>query len=320
MGKENADNRRSIWARYSLWLAITLCSIFLLVPTEVKAANTTIGVQVCNTAVGAPTLLSPSANATTQASSIVLSGTGTPSTAIYAFRNSTQVGFVTSAGDGAFSISVALAIGSNVLKVAVLDECNEYVDSTSVTITRETAPTPPPPSSTGDDSGTASGGSGTSSDDSFQLTGGESSSSDTDSITPKDKASDSTPLVNFPRDGDKFNNRFVVVTGTTTPNTRVKIYLNGKLVAQVLADDQGQFSASVYLRDDKNELYVTTGSGKNLRKSSVITTYFQPDIFSIISSWNIWIWLMIVLTISTFLFLLYFVIRRNKKHNQSDNL
>lgn len=309
MGKESADNYRRNWFSYSICLAVLLCLFNFVFPTSLSATDSTIGVQVCNTFVGAPTLTSPSSNATTQNSSVILSGVGTPSTLIYAFRNSTQVGYVTSAGDGSYSISVALVIGANSLHTAVLDECSEYVDSSSVTITRQAVPTIDNTDSTDSDSD-----SGSTSDSDQSISGGQISSENGTELTVE-KGPRYKPLIGFPNDGDKFNRRNILVSGVANPLTRVRIYLNGLVVAEVISDDLGQFSASVYLQDGENKLFVSTGSGKNIRKSSVITVYYQQDLFTIISTRWRWVWLMILLIILTLISLIFFLIRRRRRSN-----
>ncbi len=310
MGKESADNYRRNWFSYSICLAVLLCLLNFVFPARLNAANTTVGVQVCNTFVGAPTLTSPSSNATTQSSSVILSGVGTPSTLIYAFRNSTQVGYVTSAGDGSYSISVALVVGANSLHTAVLDECSEYVDSSSVTITRQAVPP-----TDGDDNTADSGGDTSSSGDNGQSTSGGQISAGSGSKLTVEKGPSYRPLIGFPNDSDKFNRRNILVSGVANPSTRVRIYLNGLVVAEVISDDLGQFSASVYLQDGENKLFVSTGSGKNLRKSSVITVYYQPDLFTIISMRWRWVWLMILLIILTLISLIFLLFRRRQKSN-----
>lgn len=286
-------------------LVVVLVLVAMVFPARLLAADTTIGVQVCNTVVAPPSVTNPAADAATADSSIIVSGTGPASTTIYHFRNSAQVGFVTSAGDGSYSLSVPLVVGANVLHTSVLDECNEFVDSPAVTITRTAVPAdsiPGVPTTTPGSS------------DSGQTT---TTPAVTAPPTPvADTAGLITPVIHTPKHLDKLSSENIVVTGQAGRLTTVKILLNGKAVAEVLTDDQGRFSVSLSLVEGENHLVVSSGDGDSLRKSTDVVVYYQPpaDIDVIGSPW----WLLPIIAVGS-LFLVYLLVLRHwAKPNPED--
>ena len=274
----------------------------MVFPVGLEAADTTVGVQVCNTVVGAPSITDPAADANTTESSITVSGTGPASTAIYHFRNGSQVGFVTSAGDGSYSLSVPLVVGSNVLHTSVLDECNQFVDSPPVTITRTAIPATNPPASSTPASTTPGSSPAT-------TTG---SASEPAAAPAADASGLVTPVIDTPKNIDRLNADSIVVTGRAKPLTLVKIYLNGKVVAEVLTDDQGRFSVSVSLVGGENHLVATSGEGDSLRKSLDVRVFFEAtdDVDVINNPW----WLLVIISVSG-LFIFYLLILRHLAKN-----
>jgi hypothetical protein len=275
----------------------------MVFPAHLQAADTTVGVQVCNTVVGAPSVTDPAVDANTTESSITVSGTGPASTAIYHFRNGSQVGFVTSAGDGSYSLSVPLVVGSNVLHTSVLDECNQFVDSPAVTITRTAIPSTNPPDSSGPAATTAG---------SSPATNTTGSASEPAAAPATDASGLVTPVIDTPKNIDRLNAASIVVTGRAKPLTLVKIYLNGKVVAEVLTDDQGRFSVSVSLAGGENHLVATSGEGDSLRKSLDVRVFFEAtdDVDVINNPW----WLLVIISVSG-LFIFYLLILRHLAKN-----
>lgn len=83
------------------------------------------------------------------------------------------------------------------------------------------------------------------------------------------KASDMIrPEITFPQNNTLTNKENMVVKGTATANTTVRLFINGKETATTNADSSGSFAASVKLSEGKNELTAVTESEDGLQQHS----------------------------------------------------
>lgn len=247
-----------------------------------QAANSDVSVQVCpSTPYPAPTITSPADGTTTTNSSIIMSGQATPGANVFAYRNNTQVGFVPAAGDGTYTISISLVMGANELKASTNNDCSAPAFSGTVEVTRESVP---PPADDPEEPQEDQAGGEPDTELPF-----EPEESTTPSLpaspTPEEEQQPSPnepsedlrqPRILQPKDGARFTNPDIIVTGMISPNTMVQIQLNDEIVASVLSDEEGRFTVGISLEPGANELVAIVGSGDNAQTSRTTTVFYDP--------------------------------------------
>jgi len=260
-------------------LGIFLATALLvgLLPASTIAIDSNVNVKVCYPAPNPPpTISSPADGTTTEDSSVLMTGQALPGVTVYAHRNSVQVGFVTSGGDGSFVISISLDMGTNVLKASTNDDCDDPAFSSPVSVEREAA-TPPPGPDDGIDS------------DEEPVTVPDDTATQPPIETPpagqpdekkpgtgKRPDAGSRPVILEPRHGARVPDPDIRVVGLASAHTTVRLLQNGRIVAEVLTDAEGRFTVGITLQPGENRLVATTGQGANTRSSETVVVTYQP--------------------------------------------
>lgn len=239
------------------------------------AAASNVSVQVCDPAVTL-SILSPADGTVTNNNSVVVSGYGPALSSVAAFRNHSQVGAVTSSSDGSYSLSVPLVQGNNLLYARHTNACSYTAQSNAVNVTRQTGRSAPTTNTTTSAKPTMV------------------SPQDTNSPDKAASISQQTVIVE-PKDGTETTTPTVYLRGKAQPDARIRLRLNGQVVAEITANEDGEFAGSVSLVEGKNILQANTISGQDEVSSNTINvTYKLSAAFSTVtpgSSTNFRWWL-----------------------------
>lgn len=263
----------------ALWLAAFCWSPHLLAADT----NVNVNVKVCYpTPHPPPTIASPSDGTTTEDSSILLTGEATPNVPVYAYRNDSQVGFVTTGSDGIYAISISLVMGSNALKASTNNDCHTPSFSSTVTVERQVVEPPPSPGPEPTPETPSEPSEEPSQTDEQQppdadAPGDQPERKKSPREQPPGKAR--APIILQPQDGTVVHEPFVLVVGEASPLTEIQILRGGHAMAGVLSDDEGRFMARIPLKEGANHLVAAVGE---LFSETVIVTYepSQPAINS----------------------------------------
>lgn len=246
----------------------------------VFATTTDIRANICND-FAAPTVTEPSGPVTTDASSITIQGTGEPNLSVTITDNTVDVGTSTIAPDGSYGLSVPLSVGDNELTASSTNGC-ETKASATVTVHR-TAPPQPPATPPEDESLPPSSETQSPSDTATSVPSisphvpSIGQPQPTTKTPPPSSPGYMQPTITRPRNNETSSVQSVVVAGQASPYSTVTIYVNGKVVANVMASESGAYSVTVVLHPGKNTIQVQATKGKNTAFSSVITVYYtQP--------------------------------------------
>jgi hypothetical protein len=260
----------------AVFAAMWLAALSLWPPSGLLAANTNVNVQVCPSApYPAPTITEPANGTKTKSSSILMKGQATPGATVYAYRNNVQVGFVAAGGDGTFTISVSLSLGSNVLKASTNNECTGPTFSGSVTVERKAAASPPAAQPGGNEAAPA--------EVPGESDGQQPTGTPTATDQPNQKEPDSRqpsaagrPVILEPRNGTHVTDSSILVVGEASANARVRILRNKQVVAEVLSDARGHFTAGITLEPGNNRLTAVIGQGANALSSEEVVVIYEP--------------------------------------------
>lgn len=304
MGNARKRNKKTL-SIYKLVAGLGLLLLVLFLSTfgflgSLKAASTDINIKVCYPPI-APTINSPQDNTQTTNSSIILSGSASANKVVYAYRNSAQVGFVTSSNDGSFSISISLSQGSNELYVSTKNECNETASSGSVTVQRQAINPPPaniPPAS------------GTSSPSTSKNPASRPPSAKTELPGPHE-SNIKRPVILEPKNGTRVTRPTILVKGVATPLTKVRLLLNNRQVAEVLSNDKGEFIVSVNLKRGENILIASIDEASGALFSTPVLVSYEPGLLTTAKSSPILL-TMVIIGILIILMLVEYFIRRTK--------
>lgn len=209
-----------------------------------------------------------------------MSGDATPDITVYAYRNDVQVGYVTAAGDGTYTMSVSLNVGTNELKASTNNSCTAPTFSETITVERQ-APEPPPEPSPGEDPGGEQAPEepiiGPDGSPILEYPGGTGKKRVPGTGAGDPSISRIRPVILEPEQGLTVTEPTVVVRGKASANTRVRILRNNLVLAEILSDDEGNFTAGITLGQGENRLVATTGQGKQtLYSDTVVVTYRPP--------------------------------------------
>lgn len=281
-GKRN--NKHFYRLKRTSFLLVALCAAVACWSPQLLAADSNVNVKVCYPVPDpAPTITGPADGTKTQDASILMSGQATPNVPVYAYRNDVQVGFVTAGGDGVFAIGIGLDVGTNSLKASTNNDCHPPAYSSVVTVERGVTSVPIDPVPGSEQNG------GTpitpnQSEDEAPPTDVTPAGQPATQPSPKEQplAQAVAPAILRPRNGVRVREPFVIVIGETTPNTVVRILRNDQLLAEVLSDDEGRFTARIPLEPGPNRLMVAVGP---LFSETTIVTYdpLKPP------GWSIWL-------------------------------
>lgn len=237
------------------------------------AASSDINVQVCSPNASL-FIVSPPDGTSTNDSSVVVSGYGAESVSVAAYRNNVNVGTVTTGGDGSYSLSVPLTVGSNGIHTRVTNACGHGTDSNAITVTRLAPPTPPannpPPANF-------------SPQPQPQPQPQPPPSNRPDAVDDQldapsmNKEPGRPPDISLPRDGLVTDNPTILVRGKGQPGSRLWLTRNGQRLAEVLADDAGQFAATIPLTPGRNVIVVIAETEAGETRSEPVTVTYQPS-------------------------------------------
>jgi hypothetical protein len=231
----------------------------------VSAASSVIQSQIC-LPFGTPTITTPAQDYTTQTPSATMSGTADPNAVVSATDNGTGDGVTTADSTGAYSISLPLSYGSNVLQTHVTNACDTVNSSNTVTITRPAPVVPPTQTTTSPPEPTVSN---------LQPVVEPTSQNPTSSVssgTPEPTQPYSSPIILAPLSGLVVTTPYALLTGEAIPGTAVQVLVNGQVVAQVITASNGIFSVSVSLVKGINSLttQITTNAGTFTSKPVIV--------------------------------------------------
>ncbi len=239
-------------------------------------ADTSVQSKICTTFAG-PTLTAPADNTQTQESSIHVVGTGEPGMAVTILEGSTGIGVAVATSDGSYALEIPLHTGSNSLKSRETNSCGTIKESSPVQVIRSLVAQPPGPPSpilqsppivdtlapTAPAPASASSTDNTEASliDEIQPTidlGGGLSSGTTQTLQTTTS-----------------NSRYWV-KGTARANSTVNVYVNGVIVATVIASEDGTYAALVQLKNGDNQVKVqSTYNGKTATSLTVTITFTE---------------------------------------------
>ncbi len=253
--------------------AAALCSGLIVVAVPLAfATGTVIQSRIC-LPFGTPTITDPAQDATDGDASIVVSGAADPAVTVEVTDNGAGSGVTGTDSTGAYSISIPLAYGPNVLQAHVTNACNTVNSSNTVTITH---PAPAIPPTQG---GTAVPGTtpGVSSLQPVILPPTPITAPLPPEASSVPTRSYSTPVVLVPQSGVVVTKSGLTITGRADPGAVVQIVDDGHIVAQVVTGINGLFSTSIPLHEGINsitaQLTLTTGV---IRSKVIIVDYVPP--------------------------------------------
>jgi hypothetical protein len=184
---------------------------------------------------------------------VIVSGSADAGDAIFITRNSVQVAQATAAGDGSFSLSIALSQGANQLQATAQSSCGAQANSNLVTVIRNKQPA-------------SAGGSGGGSLSSPSTASNSLSSIDTltgqPAITPQEvnTAGNVHLAILAPKDHYSTPQSHVMLVGQAPAGSLVYVEVNSRPVGQLKADDEGSFRLEIGLDIGLSQIKVRTAS------------------------------------------------------------
>lgn len=262
----------------------------------VAAASSSVSVQVCDAATTLA-VISPADGTSTNNQSIVVSGYGPGNTAIAIYRNDSQMGTVTSGGDGSYSITTPLVNGSNLLYSRTTNTCDYTTQSNSITVYRQPKKAPQTTAPT------------------------HQNVSLTDATQPAPSTVTKTvqqPTIFEPKDGTETTSPTVFVRGAAEPGSRVSLLRNEQKVAEIMVDEEGQYAVSISLFTGQNTLQASVLSDQSEIKSSPIRIRYTPTVATTVartspSQWKIRLMWSALLIIILLVIIIIFLIRRHRQ-------
>jgi hypothetical protein len=247
----------------------------ILTPVAALAADSLIGVSVCTSLPQVSISLPVNGTQTTRASINVI-GVADSGDSLSLIRNDNQVAATTVGPSGNFELSIPLVIGSNVLKAHVQNSCDIPADSSTVTIIRNTPPSPPGSSSFSDSS------SGQGFGDIFTR---YIPSTNPSATTNGNQA----PLLSilYPPDGFSTGATSIEVSGNAPPGSEIHIYLNGIEQGWASVGNDGYYLLLVKLKTGANLITVKVANS-NLSTSIKVTRLASSNSFGTGKKSNFW--------------------------------
>lgn len=259
-------------ARFYKFFSIGILSVItMVIPLTAMAASKDISVQVCSPNASL-SIVNPAGDVGTMDKSIIVSGYGAADVSVSAYRNSKNVGIVTTGSDGSYSISIPLVVGVNSIHTRVTNDCGESSDSNIVTVTREMSPEPPQknePSKPSVEPPTGNPPPRTAT----------SPDSLPDKITapaPGSAAGQKVPTILEPNDGFATDSPTILLKGVAEPGVRLWIERNGQRLAEIVADDEGRFAVTIPLVAGENMLVVIREAKQGDIRSKAVTVTYYP--------------------------------------------
>lgn len=265
-----------------LWITAGCMLLAQLLPTGLLAADSNVNVEVCRPP-SSPVIISPEEGFTTDQSSVLVQGNAAANATVYAARNGSEIGFVTADGTGSYSISVSLAVGANSLQTTVKNSCGVSASSSPVNGTRQAVPPPSVPPAAPTAPNQPEPQTSTSSRDTPPQAitappGQTAQQSPVDTSSPQPVGT--VPVFLEPQDGLITNQQSILVKGHTTPNTKVRVMVNERTLAEVLSDEEGAFAVSVLLQNGVNRIILIANPGPDETRSRTNTVIYQPAALS----------------------------------------
>lgn len=274
-----------------IWLLTVIVGIFTCLAIfwqaqigHLLAASSDINVKVCHAPI-APVITSPS-NGTTDQSTAVINGTAPNNAVVYVTRNGTETGFVTAASNGTYTVSTPLIEGNNTLQTSTRNDCSQSALSNSVNLVYTTSPiTTPPPTSTPPQpsSQPASQASNLQNSGQTALQGGSTATpgspipssalEPTSNPVTQTNSAIQIPTISAPSDGSTTKQSQILVEGRVQPFSVVKLFVNGKQVAQTVSRN-GYFTMSAPLKPGINRIEITAiYESKEIKSQPIFVTY-----------------------------------------------
>ena len=254
-------------------LAVGSCSSILVPSDSVYAATTNIQANICDQFLG-PTISSPADDATIQASSVIVTGTGEPGMIVTIRINGQSAGSSTVLPDGSYALAVSLFENSNTITAREVNTCDTVKDSTAVVVNHP-VDHPVPPSN---------GGSSEEPSSPLPLPSLPKPSStlkayyNMNDLYIKDIKLPSyfRPTIESPVNGNTTNNSSIWVAGSAIPGGVVTIYVNNQVAARVVASSIGKYYALVGLLSGENHIRVMSElGGQSAVSDAVHVTYLN---------------------------------------------
>jgi len=235
------------------------------------AAGSIIQSRIC-LPFGTPTITNPAQDYTEQADSVTVSGAADANAVVDVTDNGTGSGATTADNTGAYSISIPLAYGSNMLQAHVTNACGTVNSSNSVTVTHPAPVVPPTETTTSSTAQSQPAVLNLQPITEPTTPTGASAASNTSSTTKPY----TPPTILSPLSGLVVTVPYVLLVGRATPGTVVQIRNDGHIVAQVITPTNGIFSANVPLQDGINNLVTEIMTQSGAFTSKVIVVSYAP--------------------------------------------
>ena len=207
-----------------------------------------------------------------------------------------------------FSASVPLSVGGNEIYATATNIIGTSPNSNVVTITREQPTTPP--SNTGNN--TSSNNNQGSSDGSNQQQSLDSSSNK--------KTSKLTVI--YPKNKVNLSSNNTTLSGKTDPGSTVYVWLNGKLVAILTADDNGFFETRLDLSEGVNNVKIVSKNKSGKSESTSLQIFYKPKTNDVANQNQVKSYVkpsLILFIILTLLILIIITKRQSRKDDQKEN-
>jgi len=249
-------------------------AVLLLGLNNVFFASQTVQLNVCSTPTQ-PVITAPADQSNTYDPTTLVTGTADPNSSISVVDNNQAAASVNTDASGDFAVSVSLATGANQLVATVKNACGDTADSAPITVERlvtsspTTQPLPLSPIFSG--SGSQSG---------VGAAGGETvvpSGTETPSAEPLILTFSNVPAAAYTSAGEATSEDTVLISGSATPNSMINITDNGRIVAQLQAGSDGQFSVQIPLTIGRNELHISVTNGRSTVSKTLIYVRTVPQ-------------------------------------------
>jgi hypothetical protein len=214
--------------------------------------GTTIQFTVCHIPT-APTFTTQ--NATTTASTSVIAGTTSPTTAVTIADNNQPVANLNSDSSGDFSLEVSLASGTNSFTATATNPCGSATSTTPLLLTKVAAPSNPSTAKTTAPLTVINKITARLATTEFTSTPAPTTASNT-VINGILSLQLQVPSDAYTKTGSSTTKASVFLRGTTLPGAQVTILDNGRLVARLTAAADGTFGVSVPLIFGRNSITV----------------------------------------------------------------
>jgi hypothetical protein len=306
-------------------IAVAGGSVWLNGASAAAASDTTaIHSGICNSGFMAPLITAPTTGTTTESSSTTVKGTGEAGMNVTILVNGQTKAATAISSSGTFSVQVPLGIGTNSIVASMTDGCTTTKDSPAVTVERKRKTPASAPANGGTPSGSpaASGGSSTPAPSrSTPVVNADTLGNEEPPAKEKDTLTDVLKITSI-RDGDHTDVTPRWVAGIAHPGSVVILYVNGKEVARVVADEEGMFGAEVNLRNGSNTIKVVEEyNGKRVGEKRLRVTYTPPEGSPLMQAASRWQWyvggLVLLLLIVLCIWAAY---RRHRNNNEEAGL